>query len=153
MERYGNSNNIICPRKKEKKERKKWGGGEKLYVDLSLNISKDLYEVYGERLDFLPKSFGNTTVFRVTSNVITSQVAGGIIKGMFGSSADVPVLQQYDSIDSLRPGYSCGYADNLRGTYQGNNPDWTEHLEQSQQLFSKLDAISGISPSDSGWHS
>lgn len=120
------------------------------HVDLYL---KDLYEVYGKKLNFLPRSFGETTIFRVTSNVITSQVAGGLIKGMFGTSAEVPVLQQYDSIDSLRPGYSCGYADNIRGAYQGNNLNWTEHLEQSQQLFSKLDAISGISPSDSGWHS
>lgn len=113
--------------------------------------------MYGKRLDFLPKSFDQTTVFRVTSNVITSQVAGGLIRGMFGSSAEeeegVPVLQQYDSIDSLRPGYSCGYADSVRAAYQGNNPMWTEHLEQSQQLFSKLDAISGVSPSDGGWHS
>lgn len=122
-------------------------------VDLNPSVSKDLYEVYGKMLDFLPESSGITTAFRVTSNVITSQVAGGLIKGMFGSSAETPVLQQYDSIDSLRPGYSCGYADSVRGAYQGNNPGWTEHLDQSQQLFSKLDAISGVSPSDSGWHS
>ncbi|KAL0638614.1 hypothetical protein Q9L58_002340 [Maublancomyces gigas] len=101
----------------------------------SYTHGKDLYEVYGKKLNFLPRFFGETTIFRVTSNVITSQVAGGLIKGMFGTSAEVPVLQQYDSIDSLRPGYSCGYADNIRGAYQGNNLNWTEHLEQSQQLF------------------
>lgn len=115
---------------------------------------KDLYGVYGTRLNFLPESFDKaTTVFRVTSNVITSQVAGGLISGMFGSSAAVPVLQQHDSIDSLRPGYGCAYAVGVRAAYQGSDPGWTEHLERSQALFGRLDALSGISPSDDGWHS
>lgn len=80
-------------------------------------------------------------------------MAGGLIRGMFDSSGEVPVLQQYDSIDSLRPGYPCPYADSVRGAYQGSNANWTEHLKASQPLFSKLDAISGVSSSDSGWHS
>lgn len=118
------------------------------------NTQKDLYEVYGTRLNFLPESFDRaTTVFRVTSNVITSQVAGGLISGMFGSSEAVPVLQQHSSIDSLRPGYGCAYADGVRAAYQGSDPGWTEHLEQSQALFDRLDAVSGVSPSDGGWHS
>lgn len=110
--------------------------------------------MYGKKLNFLPESFDKaTTVFRVTSNVITSQVAGGLISGMFGSSAAIPVLQQHESIDSLRPGYGCAYADGVRAAYQGSDPGWTDHLEQSKALFGRLDAVSGISPSDGGWHS
>lgn len=85
--------------------------------------------------------------------MITSQVAGALIKGIFGSSDKVPVLQQYDTIDSLRPGYSCPYAESIRGGYQGSNTNWTEHLNLSQWLFDELDAVSGINPTDSEWHS
>ncbi|KAH0602193.1 uncharacterized protein H6S33_010510 [Morchella sextelata] len=122
-------------------------------LDDSYTHGKDLHDVYHKLLKFLPAKYDETTVFRATSNVITSQVAGALIKGMFGSSDKVPVLQQYDTIDSLRPGYSCPYADSIHSGYQGSNINWTEHLKLSQWLFDGLDAVSGVNPNDSEWHS
>ncbi|KAH8155746.1 uncharacterized protein LAJ45_00756 [Morchella importuna] len=122
-------------------------------LDDSYTHGKDLYDVYHKIHKFLPAKYDETTVFRATSNVITSQVAGALIKGMFGSSDKVPVLQQYDTIDSLRPGYSCPYAESIRGGYQGSNTNWTEHLKLSQWLFGELDAVSGVNSTDSEWHS
>lgn len=58
---------------------------------------RDLYGVYHDLLGFLPDGVaaGSEEVrFRVTQNVITSQVAGMVIDGMFGSQADVPLLVQ-----------------------------------------------------------
>lgn len=115
---------------------------------------KDLYGVYGTLLGFLPSRFDpEKTVFRVTNNIITSQVAGAVISGIFGTSDEIPVLQQSDSIDSLRPGYACDYANKLRAGYQGAAPNWTEHLTKSQKLFARLDAISGVDPGNNPWHS
>ncbi|KAL7269813.1 hypothetical protein RUND412_007504 [Rhizina undulata] len=115
---------------------------------------KDLFTVYAETLEFIPRQYdADKTVFRVTSNVITSQVAGALIKGMYPDIDDVPVLQQDDSIDSLLPGYSCPYANNIRAGYTGTNTNWTEHLTESDSLFKKLDDISGVDTTSSGWHS
>jgi len=56
---------------------------------------RDLYEVYHDILQFLPKHLDNEKViFRVTTNVITSQVAGMLIEGMYGPKESVPLLVQ-----------------------------------------------------------
>ncbi|KAI8801312.1 histidine phosphatase superfamily, partial [Cladochytrium replicatum] len=116
---------------------------------------KDLFSVYGDKLKFLPVTFNPKKVlFRVTSNVITSQTASAIAKGMYGNNNnDVPLYQQYSAVDSLQPQYSCSYADSVRSGYQGSNANWTAHLTATQDLFKRLDGLSGVNPSDSGWHS
>jgi len=53
---------------------------------------KDLYEVYHDLLGFLPDNVNDYITFRVTQNVITSEVAGMVINGMFGDRASVPLL-------------------------------------------------------------
>ncbi|KAF8421702.1 histidine acid phosphatase-like protein [Tirmania nivea] len=112
---------------------------------------KDLYMLYGERLRLLPKKPDNSTVFRVTSNVITSQVAGALLQGMYPLAQNTGVLQQYPTIDSLQPAYPCPAADAIRSSIL-DEPRWKEHLERSKPLFAKLDDLSGIDPNDSGWH-
>ncbi|KXS09667.1 phosphoglycerate mutase-like protein [Gonapodya prolifera JEL478] len=120
----------------------------------ALEHGRDLFKVYGDKLDFLrDDSVKNEVIFRVTSNVITSQVAGAIIQGMFPDAETVPLYQQPSAVDSLQPQYSCSYADNIRSAYQGTNANWTAHLNATVNLFAKLDAISGVNPKDSGWHS
>jgi hypothetical protein len=63
-------------------------------LDDSWQHGKDLYGVYHDLLGFLPDNTGDKVTFRVTQNVITSEVAGMLINGMFGTEADYPLLIQ-----------------------------------------------------------
>lgn len=95
--------------------------------------------------------------FRVTNNVITSQVASMVLNGMFNmssASSPIPLLVQPSTIDSLEPTYSCPAAASLQDTYGpgSTNPTWQAHLSESAPLYSALDRISGVSPSASDWH-
>ena len=108
-------------------------------------------------LNFLPSQLDNTKVkYRVTNNVITSEVAGQLVLGMFPSTAQsiVTVAIQPESIDSLEPTYECTAADDLYSSYGvgSDASNWTIHLNQSAQLFHKLDSVSGVTRSDPDWH-
>ncbi|KAK9460100.1 histidine phosphatase superfamily [Lipomyces oligophaga] len=119
----------------------------------SAQHGQDIYSVYGDLLKFLPSKFDPTLMrFRATSNVITSQVAGALILAMYPDTEEVPVWQQTADQDSMEPGYSCSWADDVRTAYQSTDA-WYKHLNMSQSLYDKLDAISGVDPTDSGWHS
>ncbi|KAL9110488.1 MAG: hypothetical protein Q9227_005032 [Pyrenula ochraceoflavens] len=117
----------------------------------------DLYGVYHDLLGFLPdKVETGQVLYRVTNNVITSQVAGQIVEGQYPSTSNSPVSVaiQPDSIDSLEPTYSCPSADSLYSSYAvgSSNPAWTSHLNASASLYNALDSISGVDPTDAGWH-
>lgn len=56
---------------------------------------RDLYEVYHDLLQFLPDHLDHESIsFRVTTNQITSQVAGMVIGAMYGPGQSVPLLIQ-----------------------------------------------------------
>jgi 2-phosphoxylose phosphatase len=59
-------------------------------LDDSWQHGKDLCGVYHDLLGFLPDD--SDVTFRVTQNVITSEVAGMVINGMFGTEAEFPLL-------------------------------------------------------------
>jgi hypothetical protein len=61
-------------------------------LDDSWQHGKDLYGVYHDLLGFLPDNANDKVAFRVTQNVITSEVAGMLINGAFGTEADFPLL-------------------------------------------------------------
>lgn len=118
---------------------------------------KDLFGVYRDLLNFVPANYDPKKVsYRVTNNVITSQVIGQVVEGQYPSLTNSPVGVhiQPDSIDSLEPAYPCDAADNLRSAYGvgSHAANWTLHLNESTRLFAKLDAISGVNASDKGWH-
>ena len=115
---------------------------------------KDLFEVYHDLLGFLPNEPTNEVVYRVTNNVITSQVAGMVIAGMYPDTSEIPVLVQPASIDSLEPSYPCPGGSSIFGSYGigSANINWTYHLTASPLLFNALDNITGISPSDTAFH-
>ncbi|KAF1811030.1 phosphoglycerate mutase-like protein [Eremomyces bilateralis CBS 781.70] len=117
---------------------------------------KDLYQVYHSRLHGFPAEPDEKVSFRVTSNAITSQVAGMVISGMFPAIWDgrYPVNIQPSSIDSLEPAYSCPASNQISGQYGAgsSNPAWTGHLSATADLFRSLDVVSGVSSSDSEWH-
>ncbi|KAK9432676.1 histidine phosphatase superfamily [Lipomyces doorenjongii] len=122
-------------------------------LDDSAQHGRDLWSVYGDKLKFLPKTFDPSTMrIRATSNAITSQVGGALVRAMYPHLSEVNVWQQISSVDSLEPGYSCSFADSVRSAYQGTD-EWYEHLDLAGGVFHRLDEISGVDPSDSGWHS
>ncbi|KAF2770115.1 phosphoglycerate mutase-like protein [Teratosphaeria nubilosa] len=117
----------------------------------------DLRDVYGGILGFLPDSCDRNLVsYRVTNNVITSQVASMVIAGMYPERAgqNSPLLIQPASIDSLEPLYSCPAASTLFESYGPgpSSPDWIEHLTASADLYGRLDALSGVDPTSDDWH-
>ncbi|KAK9377825.1 histidine phosphatase superfamily [Lipomyces chichibuensis] len=122
-------------------------------LDDSAQHGRDLWSVYGEKLKFLPKTFDPATMrIRATSNEITSQVAGALVRAMYPHLSEVNVWQQISSVDSLEPGYSCSFADSVRSAYQDTD-EWYQHLNLAKNVFDQLDEISGVDPNDSGWHS
>ena len=126
-------------------------------LDDSWHHGNDLYGVYHDLLGFLPEQYDpNLVSFRVTNNVITSQVASMVTSGMFGSEAhqNLPLLVQPPSIDSLEPVYTCSAATKNFSTYGAGSSDsgWTSHLKAASDLYANLDTICGVSPTDSDFH-
>lgn len=121
----------------------------------------DLWSVYGELLRFLdPQTAREQSSFRVTNNVITSQVASMLIPGFFANAsaqqASVPLHVQPATVDSLEPVYACNAATALAALYgvgsSAPSSNWTAHLAASSPLFAALDAISGVNVSSTDWH-
>jgi hypothetical protein len=126
-------------------------------LDDSHQHGVDLKSVYHDMLSFLPAEYeAKAVTYRVTNNVITSQVASMLIAGMYPSRANqtTPLLIQADSIDSLEPSYSCPSSTSLFGSYGSgsSSPAWLAHINAASSLFARLDSLSGISPTDKGWH-
>lgn len=129
-------------------------------LDDSAQHGADLFDVYHNLLDFIPASYDNETMaFRVTNNVITSQVAGMLLGGMFPSTAPsstIPLRIQPPDIDSLEPTYSCPAASTLASAIRNSstNSAWSAHLADpsTTALFAALDHLSGVPPSDADWH-
>ncbi|KAF8192922.1 phosphoglycerate mutase-like protein [Pholiota molesta] len=123
----------------------------------SITHGSDLREVYGSRLGLGNNLDTSKAQIRVTNNVITSQVASGLLAGLFPKSdpAFAAVKIQSSAFDSLEPTYSCPTASKLRSDYTtgSSGQAWQAHLTEAASLYSKLDAVSGISPNDNAsWH-
>ncbi|KAK6523955.1 hypothetical protein TWF281_001912 [Arthrobotrys megalospora] len=125
-------------------------------LDDSWQHGRDLYNVYGAMLKFLPPKHDSTVVFRVTSNQITSQVAGMLINGMFGPSQidRIPLSIQPGLVDSLQPSYSCPKASILYQEYAVGSmePKWRLHLDKTKDFLQALDLISGVPADNEGFH-
>lgn len=123
-------------------------------LDDSWQHGKDLYGVYHDMLRFLPDQLGDNVTYRVTNNVITSQVAGMLIEGTYKTPAMVPLRIQPPSVDSLEPAYTCSAASNLFSSYGvgSRSSAWTAHLTAAKALYATLDSISGVSTTSSDWH-
>lgn len=78
-----------------------------------------------------------------------------LIPGLYPAlaSTDIPLNIQPDSIDSLEPTYSCAYADALYASYGpgSTSPAWLAHIDAAAPLKRRLDALSGVDPSDEDW--
>ncbi|KAG6018468.1 hypothetical protein E4U43_004594 [Claviceps pusilla] len=125
----------------------------------------DLYAVYHGLLGFLPakhEDYRSVVRYRVTNNIITSQVAGMVIDGMWSTGDPFPLLIQASctpddyiatGVDSLEPQYACSKANSLFNSIKSNSKsDWKKHLELTGNLFHVLDDISGVLPDDDSFH-
>ncbi|KAI0466062.1 histidine acid phosphatase [Xylaria cf. heliscus] len=125
-------------------------------LDDSYVHGQDIYGVYHELLGFLPSRTQNwrgKVVYRVTQNVITSQVAGMLVSGTWGTRDSIPLLIEAAGVDSLEPQYSCSVGSALFGAIESSaDPAWKAHLDGAAELYAVLDAISGVSPTDAGFH-
>lgn len=70
---------------------------------------------------------------------------------MFGTEASYPLLVDASGVDSLEPTYSCPTSSNLFSSIESGT-NWTAHLTAAAPLYAQLDDISGVSPTDSGFH-
>lgn len=78
-----------------------------------------------------------------------------LLPGLFpsASAALFPLAVQPSQIDSLEPSYPCPAADKLISDLTSpSNPKWKEHLDAASSLFRSLDSMSGVLPSDYGFH-
>ncbi|OTB04808.1 hypothetical protein M426DRAFT_147909 [Hypoxylon sp. CI-4A] len=117
---------------------------------------QDLYEVYHDLFGFLPgrdDDWQSKVSYRVTNNVITSQVAGMVINGMWRTTESVPLLIQAAGVDSLEPQYTCDVGSDLFDAIKSSSDaPWQDHLDAATDLFNSLDDISGVPSNDSGFH-
>ncbi|KAH0578969.1 hypothetical protein H2248_003147 [Termitomyces sp. 'cryptogamus'] len=119
----------------------------------SITHGIDLRAVYASRLGLNESLDTSTSRIRVTNNQITSQVASGLIKGLFPASSDIEVLVQSTSFDSLEPTISCPDANQLQTAITTGSQTWNGHLTAAAGLYAELDAVSGIATHDTGgWH-
>jgi acid phosphatase len=58
---------------------------------------------------------------------------------------------QTSGIDSLEPTYTCPVSSNLFSAIE-SGANWTSHLSAAAPLYATLDNISGVSPTDPGFH-
>ncbi|TPX09855.1 uncharacterized protein E0L32_008877 [Thyridium curvatum] len=126
-------------------------------LDDSYVHGADLYGVYGDMLGFLPKrsdsKWQDKVKYRVTNNLITSQVAGMVIEGMYQTTTRVPLHVEPNGIDSLEPQGFCSAGSSLFNQIKSSsNQGWQEHLDKAKNLFATLDNISGVPSNDGGFH-
>lgn len=123
-------------------------------LDDSWQHGKDLFNVYKDRFGSLLVNSSDQVSYRVTNNVITSQVAGMVAAAMYDSTKEISLAVQPGSIDSLEPTYTCNAGAASYASYGvgSTDPNWTEHLTASEPLFDVLDEISGVAPNDPGFH-
>ncbi|CAM1507948.1 Fc.00g047960.m01.CDS01 [Cosmosporella sp. VM-42] len=117
----------------------------------------DLFGVYHDLLGFLPdrsdSNWQSKVQYRVTNNPITSQVASMLIEGMWQTSERIPLLIDFDGIDSLMPQAFCAAGEDLfRKITSFENSAWQEHLELTKDLYAVLDELSGVPSNGSGFH-
>lgn len=126
-------------------------------LDDSYVHGRDLFGVYHDLLGLLPdrsdSNWQSKVQYRVTNNLITSQVAGMVINGMWQTSERVPLLVDPDGIDSLMPQSFCEAGEDLFSKIKSSeNSAWVKHLDETKELYAVLDNISGVPPDDLGFH-
>ncbi|KAK0613904.1 histidine phosphatase superfamily [Immersiella caudata] len=115
----------------------------------------DLYAIYHTLHGLLPSrsspAWRSVTAYHVTNNPITTQVISSILHGTWRTTIPVPLLIQPPQTDPLEPRYLCPAASRLRTALE-SSPLWKSHLTAASPLFTTLDSLSGVPPSDTSFH-
>ncbi|KAF8885002.1 histidine phosphatase [Infundibulicybe gibba] len=122
-------------------------------LDDSITHGSDLRATYAKSLGLGDTLDPKTAQIRVTNNFLTSQVASGIVRGLFPRTTNAAVLIQSSSFDSLEPTYPCSKANSIKPG--AGDPNWDAHLTNPavKALYARLDKVSGTSnPDTGGWH-
>jgi hypothetical protein len=111
---------------------------------------KDLRNVYGQLLQFLPKDDISCVQFAVTSNPLTTQVLSSLIKGLFPTVASY----QHEAVtDSLAPFFPSPKAELSRARDKEQNLQrWNDHETELTRLFDAIDQVTSIPPNAEDWH-
>lgn len=117
----------------------------------------DIRGVYGDLLGFLPQSSERSKYqWRVTNNVITTQTASGLVKGIFPDrDLDYALIDSSDfsNFDTLEPNFACAAASAISSAQQASGTEWATHLADSSDLRARLNNVSGISLNyGGGWN-
>lgn len=109
---------------------------------------RDLWSLYGEKLDFLPKTPGNaTTFFRSSESALTQDTAGGVLRGIWPSfTGSLPLHQQESAVDTINDGYACTGRSNQLAALE-TTPTWLQHINETQPLIANLSSFLGALPS------
>ena len=111
---------------------------------------KDLWSVYGEKLDFLPMQPDDSTWFRSSESPLTQQSAGGVLRGIWPNyDYPVPLHQQPTTIDTVNAGFSCNFRNTILSDIE-STPAWKEHLAATAPLLAQL---SSYTQDQSAWTS
>lgn len=98
-------------------------------LDDALVHGQDLRAVYGDLLGFLPNSTDYSAyAFRATNNVITTQTASGLIRGLMPDLEEHAVYVQPSTFDSLEPTFSCPLASSIMTRARGPNTSVSARL-------------------------
>ncbi|KAK9667444.1 hypothetical protein K7432_017858, partial [Basidiobolus ranarum] len=109
----------------------------------AIQFGRDIWKVYGEKLEFLPNHYDNKAIYIQTStSTRTRDVAGGLVAGLYPTSvpSDVVIYQQPAEVDLVEPGFSCNKYQSLLAEAK-TTPIWQEHLNRLKALQDRLEAI------------
>ncbi|EIW76979.1 phosphoglycerate mutase-like protein [Coniophora puteana RWD-64-598 SS2] len=111
----------------------------------AIQHGKDFWSVYHDTLGFLDNVSEDELYVHATYELLTQQVASGVLYGMNPTTVDrrVPIYAQPELIDAFVPAYACPAADAIRTAYQ-SVPAWSDHLVQHQALQDHLAEMLGV---------
>jgi hypothetical protein len=99
----------------------------------------DLWNIYGEKLHFLPTIPDQNKVwFRSSSSALTQGTAGGVLRGIWPDyQGSLKLHQQASSIDTVDQSFPCPARSRLLSAIQSTD-QWDEHLDVTQTLRERL---------------
>lgn len=110
---------------------------------------RDLWSIYGEKLQLLPLSPDpETTWFRSSNSPLTQSSAGAVLRGIWPEyRGPLPVHQQPAEVDTVNQGFPCPARSRLLSEIQSTE-EWNEHLAATKSLRERLVKLLGADRPD-----
>ncbi|KAJ5081231.1 hypothetical protein N7456_013469 [Penicillium angulare] len=108
---------------------------------------QDLWNVYGKKLDFIPKEPNDRVWFRSSDSALTQATAGAVLRGIWPAyGGALPLHQMVSSVDTVNEGYSCDAVSSTLSSLESTS-EWKDHLSVTAELRSKLGSMLGATSS------